>query len=182
MGLVPDQGRGLAYGAAFLLSFLHIFAKAFSMALLAVTSSQALGLYLLADYFLFIMYKIIRRDLIIFVPMPSLVAYPVSLIFGVVNKTIADFSGSVQLRLPAMLGGAYFLFYLVTSQISVLVAVYVYSTSFEDNGDGTKIDAEVLWRIFGSLNVAWVVVMGIFFFRVAVPSHRPTLWSTVSGR
>ena len=75
MGLVPDQGRGLAYGAAFLLSFLHIFAKAFSMALLAVTSSKALGLYLLADYFLFIMYKIIRRDLIFFLPMLSLVSY-----------------------------------------------------------------------------------------------------------
>ena len=81
-----------------------------------------------------------------------------------------------------MLGGAYFFFNLVTSQISVLVAVHVYNWSFEDNGDGTKIDAELLWRIFGSLNAAWLIIMGFFLFRIAVTSHRHTLWSTVSGR
>jgi len=49
-------------------------------------------------------------------------------------------------------------------------------------GDGTKIDAELLWRIFGSLNATWLIVMSFFLFRVAVPSYRHTLWSTVSGR
>ena len=94
------------------------------------------------------------------------------MIVVVIEKTIADFSGSLQFRLPAHLGGASFFFNLVTSQISVLVAVHVYNTSFEDNGDATKIDDEVLWRFFGSLNAAWLVVMGFFLFRVAVPSHR----------
>jgi len=98
------------------------------------------------------------------------------------SKTIAEFSRSLQFRLPALLGGSYFFFNLVTSLISVLVAVHVYNTSFENNGDGTKIDAEVLWRIFGSLKSAWLVVMSFFLFRVAVPSHRHTLWSTMSGR
>ena len=64
----------------------------------------------------------------------------------------------------------------------MLVAVHVYNSSFEDNGDGTKIDAELLWRIFGSLNAAWLIIMGFFLFRIAVTSHRHTLWSTVSGR
>ena len=88
----------------------------------------------------------------------------------------------MQLRLPAHVGGVYFFFNLVTNQISVLVAVHVYNTSFDDNGDGTKRDVEVLWRIFGSLNAAWLIVMSFFLFRVAVPSHRHTLWSTVSGK
>ena len=152
------------------------------MALLAVASSKALGLYLLADYGFYIKYKIFRRDLILFLPMPTTASYPVSLILGVVSKTIADFSGSLHFRLPCHLGGAYFFFNLVTSQISVLVTVHVYNTSFEDSGDGAKIDDEVLWRIFGSLNGAWLVVMSFFLFRVAVPSYRHMLWSTVSGR
>jgi len=78
MGLIPDQGRGLAYGTTFLLSptqQLQIVAKAFLMVLLAVTSFKALGIYLLADYGLIIVYKIIRRDLIFFLPMLSLVSY-----------------------------------------------------------------------------------------------------------
>jgi len=152
------------------------------MALLAVASPTALGLYLLADYGLFIMYKIIRRDLIIFIPMPSSVSYTVSLVVVVAEKTIMDLTGCFHFRLPAHLGGAYFFFNLVTSQISELVAVHVYNTSFEDNVDGTKIDAEVLWRIFGSMNAAWLIVMSFFLFRVTVPSYRHTLWSTVSGR
>jgi len=32
------------------------------------------------------------------------------------------------------------------------------------------------------LNAAWLIVTSFFFFRVAVPSYRHTLWSTVSGR
>ena len=182
VGIVPDQGRGLAYGTAFLLSFLHIVAKAFSTALLAVSSPTVLGLYLLADHGLHITYRVFRRDLIFYFPMPSLVSYPFSFLIRVVEKTIVDFSGSLQFRLPSNLGGSYFFFNLVTSQISLLVAVHVYNTSVEDDGDGTKKDAKVLWRIFGSMNATWLIVMGFFFFRVAVPSHRHTLWSTVSQR
>ena len=108
------------------------------MPLLSVTSSKALGLYLLADHGIFIIYEVIRRDFIFFFPMLKSASYPGSLIFGVVNETIADFTGCLHFRLPAHLGGAYFFFNLVASQTSVLVAVHIYNTSFEDNGDGTK--------------------------------------------
>ncbi|GMI24873.1 hypothetical protein TeGR_g5923 [Tetraparma gracilis] len=59
MGLIPDQGRSLAFATLMLITALHIVAKAFSMALLAVTSFTTLLFYLMVDHGVYLLYKMV---------------------------------------------------------------------------------------------------------------------------
>jgi hypothetical protein len=64
-------------------------------------------------------------------------------------------------------GGAYWLFSLVVSQVSVFVCVHIY---LERAGDAAnKIDADTLWAGAGLLAAGWLVTFTYFVFRVAVP-------------
>lgn len=79
-----------------------------------------------------------------------------------------------------MLGGSYWLFSLVASHASVLVAVHVYNQEVEDSD--AKIEAATLWKGSIALAVAWTAAFAYFALRMSVPKFRHTLWSTRSGR
>ncbi|GMI41994.1 hypothetical protein TeGR_g8255 [Tetraparma gracilis] len=181
IGLIPDQGRSLAFATLMLLTALHIVAKAFSVALLAVTSSTTLLVYLMVDHGVFFLYKIVRNDWVMFFPMPLAMSVVNGLMFNLSQKAITDFTGCLQFRLPAHLGGSYFLFNLVSSQVGVLGSVYYY-TKYDGTDAADRMDAQSLWKFFTALSVAWAATFAFFVARIATSSHRSTLWSTVSGR
>jgi hypothetical protein len=162
---------------------LQIIAKAAAAALLVATSSTWLMCYIAVDHGLHFLYKVSRRDIVIFIPMPTASSYILSVVTRVVWKTISDFTATPLFRLPLLNGGAYWLFNLAMSQVSVFACVYLYSEYAERPSDEVdKIEARVLWAGAAGLAMAWLLTFTYFVYGVAVPKYRHTLWSRTSGR
>jgi hypothetical protein len=182
-GIIPNQGRGLAFGVMFAFCTLHVLAKGFAAALFMTVSSSHLAYYMVADYSLYLLLFLARGDIVYFVATPPAVSWIVGPIVRVICKVLADFSGTPHMRLPLNMTGAYYLFNQFTAQASVQVAVHMYNVSPEPEEGGTpKIPAGTLWKISISLAVMWAGAFSFFLFRLVPPSHRHTFWSTVSGR
>jgi hypothetical protein len=109
-GVVPDIDRGTAFFVIFVMCACQIIAKAVATALLAVTNSAWLLGYIAADHGLHLCYRVARRDLVFFVPMPTVASYITAPLLRVVVKAINDFTGTPLLRLPLVLGGSYWMF------------------------------------------------------------------------
>jgi hypothetical protein len=158
-------------------------AKAAATALLAATSKPWLLCYFIADHVVHLLYRVWRRDLVNFTPMPVAASYIAGVIVRGIQKVIIDFTGSLLWRLPLLNGGTYWFFNLVASQTSVFVCVHLYLKHAPRPGVNVdKIEADTLWAGATGLAVAWLLTFTFFVFRVAVPKYRHTLWSWTSGR
>jgi hypothetical protein len=177
--------------------------KAAATSLLAVTSSSWLLYYVLGDHALYILYLFSRRDFYVYPPAPPAASVIASILYRTMTKTVSDFTGSLAMRLPNVLGGSYWLGNLFMSQASVFVAVHLYvrelrasanemlvhaktKTSFRRyieyaTGDD-KIEASALWYGAGAVVAAWALAFTVFTTRIAVPKYRRTLWSSTTGR
>ncbi|GMI21069.1 hypothetical protein TeGR_g6741 [Tetraparma gracilis] len=180
IGIIPNSNRTLAFATVFMMCAFHIIAKAAATALFAVTNSSLLLGYFVADHTLHLLYRVLRRDLIYFLPMPATASYVAAPVLRVIMKIVIDFTGSPLFRLPLNGGGAYWLFSLAASQVSVFAAVHLYNES--DDVGSRKIDATSLWTGAGALAGAWLATFLFFVLRIAVTKYRFTLWSWASGR
>jgi hypothetical protein len=100
----------------------------------------------------------------------------------VVCRSLSPRAGSPLYRIPQLLGGTTYSFTLVTSQISVLVAVHLYNKNFEPGEGQEKLDASSVWQAATTMVIAWVCLFSYFVLRIAVPKKRWTLWSSKTGR
>jgi hypothetical protein len=181
-GMIPDTGRGIAYFVMFSLAALQVLARGVTVALLGVTSMRWLLYYLGGDMLLFLLYKVLRRDMIYFLPLPTSVAVPGSLLLRVIAKTITDFTGCMLFRLSYEMGGAYFTFSMATSIASVPVISYSYSKYAKAGEDGAqKVGDTELWVFNIGMVVAWVAIFGFFMARIVVPRFRKAFRSTQTG-
>ncbi|GMI38189.1 hypothetical protein TeGR_g3348 [Tetraparma gracilis] len=180
-GIVPDLDRGTAFAVVFVMCACQIVAKATATALLILTNGSWLLGYILADHALHFAYRMSRRDMILYVPMPPGASYVVAPIARVTFKVVADFTGSPLLRVPLLGGGSYWLFNLAMSQVSVFACVHLY-LEYAPEGGVEKVKSSTLWTGASCLSAAWLVTFLFFVFRVAVPRLRHTLWSWTSGR
>ncbi|GMI33932.1 hypothetical protein TeGR_g14783, partial [Tetraparma gracilis] len=182
IGIIPDLGRGSAFAVIFVMSALQTLARAVATALLAVTSGSWLLCYIVTDHGVHLIYRVYRRDVIFLIPTPPAAAYITSPLFRVIQKAIVDFTGTLQFRLPLILGGSYWLFSLIMSQASVFVCVHLYN-EYAALPDGVnKVDAGTLWAGAEGLAVAWLLAFAYFTYVLATPKYRHTLWSWTSGR
>ncbi|GMI23643.1 hypothetical protein TeGR_g10659 [Tetraparma gracilis] len=181
-GLVPDQARGKAFLVLLALSFCQVLAKGVAMALLAVTDIRTLLYYIVGDVGLSLAYKVATNDFHSYFPLPRAASFVLSLVVRIMYKTIADFTGSPLYRVPLLLGGTTYCFTLVTSQISVLVAVHLYNKNFEPGEGQEKLDADSTWKAATTMAIGWFFLFAYFVLRVAVPKKRWTLWSSMTGR
>jgi hypothetical protein len=168
----------MAFATVFLLSAFQVVAKATAAALIAVTNGSWLFVYMVADHAAHFLYRVSRRDFLVEFPMPKAALYIFSPILLIVFKVIGDFTGSMNMRLPFLLGGSYFFANLVMSHVSVFVAIFLYSKYAEGE---SLIPERYLWRGAGCLTAAWFSTFTFFVTRVAVPKLRHTLWSTATA-
>jgi hypothetical protein len=182
IGVIPDEGRGLAFATVFTFCTLHVIAKGVATALLFIGNPLFLLIYVAVDYSLFFLYMASRKDLVYYVPMPPKASWIISPIFKIILKVVADFSGTPTTRLPMLLGGSYYIFNLISAQASVLMSIQVYIQEMEDVADSEKMVAGTLRSMGLFLVGSWCVVMLFFLTRIVPPTHRHTFWSTVSGR
>jgi hypothetical protein len=181
-GFISNTERGVAYTTLVALSSLHILAKGVTTALLVVTNTTWLLLYLAFDMALYFAYKVLMRDFIVYVTSSSSIeSFIVSIFYRIITKTLADFTGCATLRLPDELGGAYFTFNLVTSQVSVLVSLWLYNVYYEAPNDEPKLPAETTWAFAVSTISLWVLTFAFFVTYVCDPKHRSSFFSLRTG-
>jgi hypothetical protein len=177
-GFVPNAGRGLAFVTMLTLSILHVVAKTLATALLVVTNPSWLLYYLICDMGFYFLQKTLRRDIIYWFPLPLAVSIPVSVLVRVMGKIVTDFTGCLLFKHPNELGGAYFSFNLMTTQISVPVIVYLYHKHYVGND---KMDENMTWLIVVTLLVLWLMTFSFSIIKVVVPKYRKTFFSFQAG-
>ncbi|GMI52766.1 hypothetical protein TeGR_g10861 [Tetraparma gracilis] len=178
-GLIPDQGRTLAFVNIFVMYALHVMAKGFSIALLAAVNTRWLLGFLLGDLGCLFAYKILMKDFYYFVAVPPSLQTIATLLMRTGEKIGADFMGSFLYRLPLMLGASYWLANLIKNQVAVFVLAYLYIEYAPE--DDAKLGATTVWRISGGLVLMWAASFVYFILKVADPKYRWTLWSTQTG-
>jgi hypothetical protein len=139
-----------------MMSAFQIMAKVGATALLAATDGTWLLGYFAADHAVHIIYRIARRDYIVYSALPRTASYVKAPLYRVVVKTLSDFTGGLTFRLPLVLGGSYWLFNLAMSQASVFVCVHLY-LKYAPGERADKMDAGVLWAGAGGLAAAFLV-------------------------
>ncbi len=155
---LPGTSGGAA--AAFVLMFVfhaaQVLSKAVAMGALANTCWWWLVVYMSFDLCAYMLYKIARRD---FWYWPPTTGVGIAVIARGVVKVLTDFSGCVHLRHPLELGGAYWLFNAMMSQLSCIVSVILYDRYFV--GDA-KISGPFLYGTVGALVAVWLVAFCAF--------------------
>jgi hypothetical protein len=182
-GIVPDLNRTRSFAVVFVMCAFQIIAKATATALLLVTNSAWALVYLVGDHVLHFVYRFVRQDVFMFFAAPPAVSYAAAFTGRIIGKVLTDFTGCPNFRLPLMGGGAYWLFSLFLSQVSVLVSVHLYNEFAGVPEDGReKIDTTTLWTGAFALTGGWVCIFLFFVIKIADPKYRHTLWSWTSGR
>jgi hypothetical protein len=134
----------------------QVLSKAVAMGALANTCWWWLVVYMSFDICLYMLYKIARRDFWVW---PPTTGVGIAVLGRGVVKVLIDVSGCVQFRHPMELGGAYWLFSALMSQLSCIVSVVLYDRYFV--GDA-KISGPFLYGTVGALVAVWLVAFCAF--------------------
>ena len=178
-GMVPDVGRIQCYITMVLLALWQVVAKVFAIALLATTNSTWLGIWIAADFLLFYLYKIARRDFTYYVPgLRGVLKYVVSAFARTLVKLLSDVTGILLYRNSYEMGGVYFSFNTIASHAGCWVAAALYIAHFD--GD-VKIDDRTIYAFIGGLQTLWVLTVILFFSKIK-RRFWSTFYSTASGR
>ena len=134
----------------------QVLSKAVAMGALANTCWWWFVVYMSFDICLYMLYKLARRD---FWYWPPTTGVGIAVLGRGLVKLLTDFSGCVPYRNPVELGGAYWLFNAVMSQLSCIVSVVLYDRYFV--GDA-KISGPFLYGTVGALVAVWLVAFCAF--------------------
>jgi hypothetical protein len=158
--------------------FLHTPSLSQSTALLFVTNPSWFFYYIGGDMMLYFFQKISRRDFIYWSPLPNAASFLVATLVRMAVKMIADFSGGLQFRHPYELGGIYFSFNLLMTQVSVPVCVYLYTKHY----DGVHVLSEASsLTLVVILLMLWFMVFIVLISCVFTKTHRSIFWSFQTG-
>jgi hypothetical protein len=145
----------------------HVISALTCISLLIKTSGEALAVYLTARMALYVAYKVARRNWAYWVPgMRSAGA----ILPRIVGKLFVDFTGNPQFRHAYEVGGAYWLFTCVETQLSTVGSCLAYSRFA--NG-ASKVPDATLLLVLGVLLGAWAIALVTF-----VLSTRRSHWRT----
>ena len=191
-GYIPDEGiaRPLLLVCMTLNSALLLLVRAFSAAMLMLVNKRYLAIYMAGDMALYLLQKVARGDFHYWMPIDGAVGLFVSLVMRVIIKTIADFTGVIQFRGDAELGGLFWTVNMFLALLASFASVFVY---YADNGEEVElittgqnstafgIEERVAWTLVGSLSGAWVVVFGVFLLLMK-KEYRRTFFTTRTGK
>jgi len=191
-GYIPDEGiaRTLLLLCMTLNSALLLLVRAFSSAMLMLVSKRYLAIYMAGDMALYLLQKVARGDFHYWLPVDGVGGLFLSLTIRVAVKTITDFTGVIQLRGDAELGGLFWTVNMFLTLLASFASVFVY---YADNGEEVElittgqnstaygIEERVAWTLVGSLSGAWVVVFGGFLLLMK-KEYRRTFFTTRTGK
>jgi hypothetical protein len=171
-GFVPSKParRRIVYACLFVLISAHVVERTAALTLLFVTGKGWLGGVLGTEMGLYLLYKALRADFIVWVPGAG---YGASLVYRAVSKLMLDFCGLPHMRHPMEVGGAYWLFSILANQTMCFMSVWAYTEHYDGPG---KLDRAVLFPTFGVLAGVWAAALAGFLLSI----ERTYLWTFVS--
>ena len=118
-GFVPDKAlpRAICFLSMMSLSFAHVLLLMLACALLALTNTNWLLLFLGVDLGMYTLYKIVRGDILYFMNISGFARLLITIIERFVAKVMVNFTMLIQLRHPNELGGLSFLVSILTSVV-----------------------------------------------------------------
>jgi hypothetical protein len=145
-------------------STLLLLIRSLTSALLLLADSRFLILYILGDVGLYLAVKAARRDFLYWIPIGGATGVGFSLAVRVASKLVVDFTGIVQVRASAELGGAYWSLSMFLAIVGSFAAIVVY---YDRTAAGDVVMQESSMRlIVGSLSAAWVVCFAVFLLLI----------------
>ena len=162
--------RSVTAVSLFLFSLTHVLSALSCISLLITTRAAALAAYLTARMMLYLTYRAVRRNWAYWIPgMSPLLA----LLPRVIGKLLVDFTGNPQLRHPYEVGGAYWLFTCVETQLAAVGSALAYSYF---NTSTVRVPDNTLLIFFGVLLGVWAIALPSFLLCTS-RSHWRTFFS-----
>jgi len=156
------------FGCMMLNSALLLSMRAFSGAMLMLVKKRYLAMYMAGDMALYLLQKVARGDFHYWVPVDGVGGLFLSLLLRVIAKTIADFTGVIQFRADAELGGLYWSVNMFLALLASFVCVWV--------GGGSNLE----WKLVGAASGAWVITFGLILLLMK-KEYRGTFYRTKTG-
>ena len=109
-GFIPDDHakRGSCFFLMMIISTFHNLSRSIGLALLAASGWKTAVYFVGGEIFVYLAFKIARRDFLYWIPIEGAAGAFISLIERMIAKVIVDFSGCMQFRHPCELGGLAF--------------------------------------------------------------------------
>jgi hypothetical protein len=175
-GLIPDDGNSRAILLVFMTlnSALLLLVRSFGTALLLLTNWRLFAQYAVGDVALYLLQKIARGDFLYWIPLDGTAGIVGSLLVRVAAKTIADYTGCLQLRASGELGGIYFSWSMLQAVIFSFAAAALYfqekkgavlavvsdssTNSTGADGEGSAaLQGYTVWWMVSSTSAMWLL-------------------------
>jgi hypothetical protein len=178
-GYIPDgASRSVVFGCMAANSMLLLILRSFCLAMLMLVEKKYAIYYVAGDMSLYFLQKIARGDFWYWMPFEGWFDIIISTLVRLIVKVIADYTGLVQLRGSAELGGIFFSANLSMAVTTPFVAIKIYYDNVEPNE--AVMQERTAWSIAGSLSGAWLVFF-LLFLALMKKEYRRTFYSWETG-
>jgi hypothetical protein len=180
-GYIPDgMSRTVVFCCMMLNGTLLLLVRSFCVAMLMLVKKKYFVWYYAGDMGFYLLLKAARGDFHHWMPFDSSLAesLTLSLVMRVALKTIVDFTGIVQFRGSAELGGIYW----SCSMFCAIIAPFAVLEFYFANVDASDhvMDEESAWLLVGSMSSAWAATFGLFL-RLIKKKYFRTFFSLERG-
>ncbi len=157
---------------------LLLLSRSFCAATLMLVEKKFFVWYSAFEMGLYLLQKALRRDFAYWMPVNGALSSFVSVIMRVGVKAVADYTGIVQFRGSAEMGGIYWSFNMIIAIASPFAAVSFYFAKTAP--DTVELARNTAWRIVGSLSGSWLFFF-LLFFMLMKKKYRKTFFSFETG-
>jgi hypothetical protein len=173
-GYIPAKAskRTVVFVSMLLFTAGMLLIRCTTIVLLGLMGGRWAFLYIGVDLGLYLLVKILRGDFWYFLPIGGKAEIVSSILLRMVIKIITDFTSIVHFRHPNEVGGAYWLFGLLLTMVSLPVSIYIYL--FSPYVDDNPIDnASFIVKYIIPITT---ICLGVFFFNIE-RKYLHTFWS-----
>jgi hypothetical protein len=178
-GFVRTNARTVTLLLLFTSTVFHVTNKVLACGLVAAVSPSLLFKFLAADILSMVVIKVLRGDFV-YASLPnSLAGLIVSFMERTFSKLLVDFTGFMQGRHPYEMGGAYWVWSMVITQLSALAAAWYYNVM--NKGVVGGLDERTVWKIVGGISALWLISF-IWLMRTIDPKYLPTFYQRMTAK
>jgi hypothetical protein len=199
-GYIPDRGldRTALLVCMTINSALLLIARGIGAALLMMSSRKYFAWFACGDMGLYFIQKLAREDFDHWLPVKGLPGVLASILMRVVVKTMADYTGVIQLRASGELGGIYWTANMATALASSFVAAEIYfstkvSATTGSEGDPLDLNSTAavqvplvgldeggVWWALEWTSAAWFASFALIIY-IMKKEYRGTFFSRETG-
>jgi hypothetical protein len=178
-GYIPDgTSRTVIFGCMVMNGALLLLSRSFCAAMLMLVEKKYFIWYSAFDTGLYLLQKMLRKDFTYWIPVEGveLLIFSVMMRMGV--KIITDYTGIVQFRGSAEMGGIYWSISM-TMAISAPFAAVVFYFAYTAP-DAVVMAEKIAWRVVCSLSGSWLVFF-LLFLALMKKKYRKTFFDFETG-